>query len=151
MVRFIAEKNPLLMKYLKTRHRFLKHLIILPFIYPAGILLFLLDFWIELYHRISFPIYGIPAVKRSRYVLIDRHRLQYLNVMQKLNCIYCGYANGILQYWVKIIGETEKYWCGIQHRNKEGFVVPAHHAEFIPYGDEEAYRREFSAKKTRMF
>ncbi|MGC9472000.1 MAG: hypothetical protein ACP5D1_10690 [Bacteroidales bacterium] len=138
------------MKYLKTRHRFLKHLIILPFIYPAVIPLLMLDFWIELYHRVSFPIYGIPAVKRSRYVLIDRHRLQYLNVMQKLNCIYCGYANGILQYWVKIIGETEKYWCGIRHGEREGFVSPAHHEKFIPYGDEEAYRREFSSKKTRM-
>lgn len=99
MVRFIPKRQTLLrMKYLKTPHRFLKHLIVLPFIYPAVIPFLLLDFWIELYHRVSFPIYGIPTVKRSRYVLIDRHRLQYLNIMQKLNCIYCGYASGILQY-----------------------------------------------------
>jgi len=29
---------------------------------------------------------------------MDRHHLAYLNVIEKLNCEYCGYANGVFAY-----------------------------------------------------
>ena len=29
-------------------------------------------------------------VRRSRYFVIDRHHLAYLNGIEKLNCVYCG-------------------------------------------------------------
>ncbi len=139
------------MKYLKTPHRFFRHLPVLPFIYPTLIPLLILDIWIEIYHRIAFPVCGIPIVRRSQYVRVDRHKLKYLNPIQKMNCVYCGYANGILQYWVKIVGETENYWCSIRHREEGEFVVPTHHETFIDYNDEEAYVREYSSRKSRWY
>mgnify|MGYP001254183194 CR=1 FL=1 len=138
------------MKYLKTPHRFLRHLPVLPFIYPAVVPILLMDIWVEIYHRVSFPFYGVPYVKRSRYVRIDRHKLKYLNILQKINCMYCGYANGVLQYWVRIFAETENYWCSIKHRESGDFVSPSHHMEFLEFGDKEAYIRDYSSKKTRM-
>lgn len=110
----------------------------------------LLDIWVEIYHRISFPFYGLKYIKRRDYIKIDRHLLSYLNPIQKMNCLYCGYANGALKYIVKIVAETEKYWCGIQHKQTENFQVPEHHADFIAYGDEEKYREIYESKKTRM-
>lgn len=70
--------------------------------------------------------------------------------MQKLNCLYCGYANGVLQYIAKIVAETERYWCGIQHHKDDKFIAPPHHDRFIAYGDEEAFSKEYLTGKTRM-
>lgn len=138
------------MKYLFKKHRFIRHLPVYPVIYPAAIFIFLLDLWVEIYQRITFPIYGIPYIQRKKYIRIDRHRLTYLNPMQKLNGIYCGYANGVLQYIVKIVAETEKYWCGIKHKKSEDFLPPDHHDKFISYGDEASYNEIYESKKTRM-
>lgn len=112
----------------------------MPFIYSVTIPLVIFDIWLEVYHRICFAAYGLPYVKRSQYIRIDRQKLKYLNIIEKLNCMYCGYANGLLHYSSIIAGETEKYWCGIKHKKDNGFIEPAHHNEFIEYGDEEAFR-----------
>jgi len=101
--------------------------------------LIILDLWIEVYHRVCFAAYGISYVKRSAYIKIDRHKLEYLNFFEKINCVYCGYANGLLQYSCVIAGETEKYWCGIKHKSDGIFIEPQHHKDFIPYGDKESY------------
>ena len=138
------------MKYLFTKRRFLRHLPVYPFIYPAFVFIVLLDIWIEIYHRIAFPCYGLPYLKRKEYIRIDRHKLKYLNIMQKINCAYCGYTNGVLQYIVRITSETEKYWCGIQHSKGENFIEPPHHKDFIAYNDKEAYIAEFESKKQKM-
>lgn len=139
------------MKYLSKPHRFFRHLPTLPFIYLAVFPLMLLDFWVELYHRISFPFYGIPLVKRSQYIKIDRHKLSYLSLSQKMNCLYCGYANGLAKYWVAVFAETERYWCGIQHAKDDQFTEPGHHAEFVPYNDEEAFRKAYLVTRKRKF
>ncbi|MBK6835186.1 MAG: hypothetical protein IPG89_13290 [Bacteroidetes bacterium] len=121
--------------------RLIYHILVMPLIYSLIIPVFILDFWVEIYHRICFVAYDIPYVKRSKYIKIDRHKLSYLQFYEKLNCVYCGYANGVLHYTSVIAGETEKYWCGIKHKSDAEFVSPPHHDEFIDYGDEEAYRR----------
>ncbi len=139
------------MKYLFTKHRFPKHLMVLPFIYAAGIFLILLDLWAEVYHRIAFPIYRIPYVRRGDYIIIDRHKLRYLNLMQKINCAYCGYANGVIRYITKIIVETEIYWCGIQHKKSDGFLPPPHHKNFVEYNNESAYYSDYESKKVAQF
>jgi len=95
----------------------------------------ILDFWVEIYHRICFPLCKIPYVKRRRYIKLDRYKLKYLTWFQKLGCVYCGYANGLANYWVKMAGETENYWCGIKHKENPGFIEPAHHKEFAKYND----------------
>lgn len=138
------------MRYITRPHRFIRHLPTLPFIYFATVPIIFLDIWIEIYHRICFPFYNIPYVKRSDYIKIDRQKLSYLGFMQKLNCTYCGYANGAVKYWTRIFAETERYWCAIQHQQDEKFEVPEHHAEFIPFGDEKAYKETYDDKKTRM-
>ena len=72
-------------------------------------------------------------------MVIDRYQLEYLTFFQKLSCTYCGYVNGILAYWVEIAGETEKYWCGIKHKNKKDFKEPKHHKNFIDHGDSKSF------------
>ncbi|PIS05272.1 MAG: hypothetical protein COT81_02000 [Candidatus Buchananbacteria bacterium CG10_big_fil_rev_8_21_14_0_10_42_9] len=126
------------MKNIHYPARWFTHLLFAPIIYAMIIPLVFLDICFEIYHRVCFPIYGIPYVKRSQYIIIDRHKLRYLNILQKLNCAYCGYANGLLKYASVIAGETEKYWCGIMH--KRGIPLP-HQKNFLPYGDKEAYER----------
>ena len=67
-----------------------------PVIYALIIPFVLLDLFVTVYHAICFPVYGIPKVRRSDHIRIDRHHLAYLNGIQKLNCVYCGYCNGLL-------------------------------------------------------
>jgi DNA-binding NtrC family response regulator len=43
-------------------------------------------------------VYRIPKVKRSEYLLFDREDLPYLNVIEKFNCFYCSYGNGLMAY-----------------------------------------------------
>jgi len=114
---------------------------VMPLIYSLIIPIIVLDIWVEIYHRVCFWAYGIAYVKRGNYIKIDRHKLSYLDYFEKLNCMYCGYVNGLLHYASAIAGETEKYWCGIKHKADADFQEPAHHKGFIAYGDEEAYRK----------
>jgi hypothetical protein len=112
----------------------------MPFIYGMIVPTVFLDATMEVYHRVAFPLYGIPRVKRSKYIKLDRQKLSYLKPLEKVNCVYCGYVNGLFAYAVQIAGETEKYWCGIKHEQDENFVPPAHHKDFLEYGDEKGYR-----------
>jgi hypothetical protein len=70
-------------------------------------------------------------------VVIDRHHLHYLNILQKLNCVYCGYVNGVISWARELASVTEQYWCPIKHARK---VRGSHtrYAQFIDYGDAEA-------------
>lgn len=108
-------------------------------IVPIG----LADLLGEIYHRICFPLYGLTYISRRRYIRIDRQKLQYLNTIQKLNCVYCGYVNGWLRYATEIAAATERYWCAIQHRQGGGFVPPAHHHDFVAYGDQRAFEQRW--------
>lgn len=123
------------MEYLKHK-RGVKRLIVLPIIWTLIVPLVIVDIWVEIYHRLCFPLYGVPYVKRKNYIKIDRHKLKYLNILQKIYCVYCGYANGLIAYVSKIGGETERYWCGIQHQQSENFVDQPHQKDFAKYGDE---------------
>lgn len=122
----------------------LRYFLSAPLIYAQIIPLVILDVFIEIYHSLAFPLYGLQKVKRSDYVLIDRQKLAYLDWFERLNCMYCGYANGLLRYCATIAGETEKYWCGIVHA-RYGKEAPLHQQDFLPYGDEEALE-EFTEK-----
>lgn len=116
-----------------------RHLISAPFIYAIFPAFVLVHAFFELYHFVCFPLYGIPYVQRSRYLRVDRQKLSYLNWVEKLNCVYCGYVNGILNYMVEIAARTETYWCAIKHQKYPGMIEPAHHADFAEYGDEDGY------------
>jgi hypothetical protein len=94
----------------------------------------------EIYQFICFPIYGIPKVRRADYIVMDRRRLQYLNSMERFNCWYCEYVNGLLAYVQEIAGRTEQYWCPIKHALHLKTRHSRYH-HFIDYGDAEQYRQ----------
>lgn len=134
------------MLHLKNPYRLLKHIIVIPIVSTCLIPIVITDIWIEIYHRTCFPLCRIPYVKRSNYIKLDRYKLKYLNIFQKIYCIYCGYANGVIQYWVKISGETENYWCSLQHEKGDGFVPPKHHKKFLEYGDKNEFKEKYPEK-----
>ncbi|MDD8021758.1 MAG: hypothetical protein PHX82_01445 [Paracoccaceae bacterium] len=116
-----------------------------PVIYAGLIPFALLDLFVTLYQAICFPIYHIAKVRRRDHIVIDRHNLGYLNAIQKLNCMYCGYGNGVISYAREISARTEKYWCPIKHARR---VKGAHnyYGEFCDFGSAE----EFQEKSARL-
>ncbi|MGL1861043.1 MAG: hypothetical protein OCC46_00805 [Pseudodesulfovibrio sp.] len=110
-----------------------------PLTWLALIPVFFLDVVVSIYQAICFPVYGIPAVKRSEYVVIDRHSLKYLCWFEKLNCMYCGYFNGLLSYVREVAARTEQYWCPVRHARAVK-SVHSRYKNFFDYGDAENYR-----------
>ena len=94
--------------------------------------------WITAYQRVCFPMYGISPVRRSAFIVIDRHHLGYLNGIEKLNCVFCGYANGVFAYIREVAGRTGQYWCPIR-RGKRVRALRYH--EFVDFGDAAGYHR----------
>ncbi|MFZ6022699.1 MAG: hypothetical protein ACOYT9_04535 [Patescibacteria group bacterium] len=134
------------MKFKLYPERKIRHLLSMPFIYGMILPALVLDLTLEVYHTICFPLYGIAYVKRKNYIRIDRQKLEYLTFMEKLNCMYCGYVNGLFAYAVQVAAETEKYWCSIKHKSDASFKAPTHHESFLEYGDKKAYQ-EITAEK----
>lgn len=126
-----------------VQHRGVRHTISIPFIWAVLFPIVIADIFVEIYHRICFPLYGLPYVPREQYIKIDRHRLSYLTYSEKVFCAYCGYVNGWFGYASQIAGKTESYWCGIQHKPYDGFVAPAHHTTFAVYDDEAAFDAQY--------
>lgn len=120
-----------------------------PVIYALIIPFALLDLFVTVYQAICFPVYGIARVRRSDYIILDRHALGYLNSLQKLNCVYCGYCNGLIAYVREVAGRTERYWCPIKHalrlRDSHG-----HYPEFFDFGDAEAFRTRLDAMREKL-
>jgi len=127
------------MDYKKHPERKIRHWISWPIIWSVLLPLVITDIWIEVYHRTCFVLCGLPYIKRKDYIRIDRHKLNYLGLVDKTACAYCGYANGLVGYWVAIAGATEKYWCGIKHKKYAGFHEPQHQKNFLAYGDKESF------------
>lgn len=111
-----------------------------PVIYSVIVPFVLLDIFVSLYQAICFPVYGIQKVRRDDYITFDRKHLSYLNGLEKLNCVYCAYGNGLLAYASEIAGRTEKHWCPIKHAKRMA-AVHRHYPEFADYGDAEAYQK----------
>lgn len=107
-----------------------------PVIYGMIVPAVILDLCVTIYQAVCFPVYRIPKVRRADYIAIDRHRLSYLNILQKLNCVYCGYFNGLINYVREIASRTEQFWCPIRHA-RHLRDVPTRYWHFLPYGDGE--------------
>jgi len=108
-------------------------------IYVLAMPLIILDIGVTLFQFICFPIYGIKKVPREDFIVIDRHHLAYLNPIEKLNCAYCGYANGLLAYAREVAGRTEERWCPIKHARRVQGLHRGYY-DFADYGDAESYR-----------
>lgn len=128
------------------RHSSLRNTISAPVIYAMIVPFMLLDLIISIYQLICFSLYRIPKVERTKYIVIDRHHLGYLNSIEKLNCMYCGYINGLIAYSREIVARTEQYWCPIKHAKK---VLDSHrrYAKFSNYADPKEHRQHM--KKMR--
>lgn len=120
-----------------------------PVIYSLIVPFVLLDVFIMIYQAICFPVYGIPKVRRSDYFAFDRAHLAYLNAVEKLNCAYCTYANGVIAYVREVASRTEEYWCPIKHA---GRVMGTHarYSGFEDYGDADAYRSQLARHRESL-
>lgn len=110
-----------------------------PVIYSLLIPFVVIDAWVTAYQAICFRAWGIARVRRRSYFVIDRHKLAYLNAIEKVNCLYCSYANGVVAFVREVAARTEQYWCPIRHRTRAR-DPHSRYGGFIPYGDAEAYR-----------
>ncbi len=111
-----------------------------PVIYAGFIPFALLDLFLVAYQSICFPIYGIPKARRSDYLVFDRDDLPYLNVIEKFNCFYCSYANGLASYVREIAARTEQYWCPIKHARRIR-DAHRHYGRFFEFGDAESFAK----------
>jgi len=127
IIRYIRESHPL-------------HILTAPVIYSGFIPFLLLDLFATSYQAICFPVYGIPKVRRGDYLLFDRKALPYLNIIEKFNCFYCSYANGLISYTREIAARTEEYWCPIKHARR---IRDPHeyYYKFFEFGDAESFAK----------
>lgn len=120
-----------------------------PVIYALILPLVFLDAFVAIYQAVCFPVYGIDKVRRRDHIIIDHHRLAYLNGLQKLNCLYCSYANGLISLVREVSARTEQYWCPIRHARHP---VDPHdrYPDFAAYGDAEAFRNRQAALRDAL-
>jgi hypothetical protein len=153
----IAFEEELLRRHRELRRKLLPYvlganpLVILtsPVIYAGIVPFLLLDLFVTAYQAVCFPIYGIAKVKRADYLVFDRHHLAYLNALEKLNCAYCSYANGLIAYVREIAARTEQYWCPIKHARR---VIGTHarYALFDDYGEGEGYPARLEQRRKAL-
>lgn len=146
----IRKKNLLLkqnlLSYIFTAD--FRNIISMPFIYSMIIPMVLLDIFLFMYQTICFPLYRIPKAKRSDYITFDRRFLNYLNLIQKINCLYCSYGNGVFNYAVEIAARTERYWCPIKSATKPRFTH-GYYSQFADYGDANGFIEVFNKFETQ--
>jgi hypothetical protein len=139
---------------LKKVHRYLYearifNILTAPVIWACLIPAILMDLSLTLYQSICFPVYGIPKVKRDDYIVLDRQYLSYLNTIERMNCVYCGYFNGMVAYIKEIGARTEQYWCPIKHARKLK-SVHSRYDHFFHYGDAESYRAKLNEIRSKF-
>jgi hypothetical protein len=119
-----------------------------PLIYAGWIPFLLMDLFVTAYQAVCFPVYRIPRVCRADYMVFDRADLPYLNAIEKFNCFYCSYGNGVAAYTREVAARTEQYWCPIKHARR---IHAAHerYPGFFEYGDAEAFRRGLERLRER--
>ena len=131
--RYLSQANPLVM-------------LTAPVIYSLLIPIALLDIFVIIYQATCFPVYKIPQVRRRDYLIFDRHHLAYLNIIEKINCAYCSYANGAISFAREVAARTEVYWCPIKHARRILGPHP-HYQGFADFGDAEGYRKQLNSMR----
>jgi len=110
----------------------------IPFIYAMIIPSVILHIFLWFYQQTAFRLYKIPLVSIKDYIVFDRKELDYLNIIQKVNCHYCSYVNGLYSYATEVAWRTEKYWCPIKNAKKtKGWHDWQEH--FADYWDPETF------------
>ena len=119
----------------------LLHLLVAPIIYAMAIPAVLFDLILFFYQQTIFRVYKFEFIKRSEYIVFDRQYLGYLNSIEKFNCMFCSYFNGLMQYASAIASRTELYFCPIRHAKKIAYEHKHYH-HFLAYGDDEKYQEK---------
>lgn len=119
----------------------IRHVLSIPFIYAMIVPAIILDIFLTVYQWTAFPLYHIPRVKRVDFFIYERRFLDYLNIIQKMNCLYCSYVNGLFAYAVEIGARTERYWCPIKSAHKPKFSHGWYH-DFADYGNPEEWNQK---------
>ena len=156
---YLRQKKVVFLEKFRTRNRLLRipawkyviptsirHVLSLPFIYMMIVPAVILDAFITLYHLVAFPLYGIPKVKRGEFIVYDRKFLDYLNVIQKVHCLYCSYVNGLFAYSAEIAARTERYWCPVKAAHRPA-VYHGWYEDFADYGNPEQWKEKFNNRK----
>lgn len=120
-----------------------------PVIYAVLIPIALLDFSVTLFQEICFRAWGITRVNRADYIALDRHHLAYLNGIQKLNCTYCAYANGVIAFARDVAGRAEQFWCPIKHAVRVR-GVHERYRDFVDFGDADEFVKKSNEYRTRL-
>jgi hypothetical protein len=126
-----------LWRYMKNAN--LLTILTAPVIYSVIVPFVMLDIFVTIYQAICFPVYGISKVSRGDHIIFDRHQLNYLNALEKFNCFYCSYGNGLIGYAREIASRTEQYWCPIKHARAVANFHQRYPA-FADFGDAENYQ-----------
>ncbi len=121
----------------------------IPFIWAMMIPALIVDIFVSIYQMICFPIYKIPKVKRSDYVIMDRYNLFYLGKVEKVNCWYCEYFNGVISYAREAAARTEQYWCPIKH-SRSLKDKHSRYDKFFDFGDYIKYRDELQKRRSEF-
>lgn len=124
-------------------------LLVSPIVYSLIVPVFIFDVFIFFYQQLCFPVYKIPKVRRGDYIFLDRHKLQYLNLIERFNCVYCGYVSGFIAYAQEVGARSEQYWCPIKHAQKMANSHSRYH-DFLAYGDADAYVAELQRLKQQL-
>lgn len=120
----------------------------MPLIYGMVVPLILFDLCASLYQAVCFPVYRIARVRRADYIVLDHQHLAYLNIIEKIHCVYCSYAVGLLGYASEITARTEQYFCPIKHARKV-LGTNSRYERFLDYGEADDYHgrlEEFRAE-----
>ena len=127
----------------------LRNAISAPIIYSLIVPMLVLDAALTVYQYLCFPLYRIERVRRKDCWTFDRAHLAYLNALEKFNCAYCSYGNGLAAYFTEIASRTEQYWCPIKHARR---VRHAHsrYNRFVDYGDAEGFKAELQRLRDQL-
>lgn len=131
--RYLIDANPLM-------------ILTAPVIYSLIVPIVLLDIWVMAYQAICFPVFKIPKVRRADYLVFDRHHLAYLNIIEKINCAFCSYANGAVAFMREVASRSEVYWCPIKHARRLLGPHP-YYQGFADFGDAQGFREKLAQMK----
>ena len=75
--------------------------------------------------------------------------MAYLNPVQKVNRLYCGYANGLIALIREVASRTEQYWYPSKHARH---VRTPHerYRQFLDYGDADGFHERLEILRDRL-
>ena len=130
-------------KRIKYQHFNKKLLMILtaPVIYLQIFPAVILDVFVTIYQWVCFPVYGLDLVDRSQYIRFDRHHIKFLGPLEKINCLYCTYFNGVISYVREVAARTEKVWCPLKNLFRKD--THRYYRDFAERGNEDDFRNKY--------